>query len=88
MTKPAYKTQAWRRLREQAIMVYGDRCWKCKRIIDLTIKRGRWAYSLHHLDPVKHYGDEVPDISRVRPTHVFCNSQLGDKVKRPQSRVW
>jgi hypothetical protein len=80
---------AWKRLRKEAIKVWGATCHICRQPIDLTIKRGPDCYALDHLDPVSVYGHELPPVERVRPSHFGCNSSKKAKPRvRRQSRRW
>ena len=71
----------WQLLRVRALLVYGPTCHLCHGGIDPAAPaRTAQSYSLDHLDARSVYGTAIPDISRVRPSHLGCNSQRGEKT--------
>lgn len=91
-TQRGYGT-AWQRLRKQALRTYPPICWLCGRDIDLKA-RGRWAWTLDHLDPITTHGTTIPTLDRVRPAHLRCNVIRANSAKgrrtrgRTTSRQW
>ena len=95
--KPRTRTQrgygtAWDKLCAQARRAYPPVCWLCGRGIDLTAK-GRWRWSLDHLDPIAQHGTAIPTLDRVRPAHLSCNVRRSNKARartqrRTTSRAW
>jgi hypothetical protein len=77
----------WEKLAKQAKSVYPPTCHLCNGRIDVTLTRfdpDSWA--LDHLYPVAIYGDTLPDISQVRPSHRKCNSRRGVQPLTPSPR--
>lgn len=78
-------TEAKRRAR-----VHGAICWFCKESIDLELPyQDRWAFTLHHLDPLA-AGGRID--GPTAPAHRSCNSSYGDGTRANklsgQTRVW
>ena len=71
----------WQLLRARALLVYGPTCHLCHGDIDPAAPpRTAQSYSLDHLDARSTHGTVIPDISRVRPAHLSCNSRRGEKA--------
>jgi len=67
-TQRGYGT-AWDKLVAEARRAYPPVCRLCHHPIDLPA-RGRWAWSLDHLDPIARHGTATPTLDRVRPAHL------------------
>lgn len=98
MANPAAYGYAHRQLSKRARIVYPPVCHMASMglclaptpDIDLTLPpRDRFAWTLHHLDPVELVGPRTPAIDRVRPAHRACNASVGTRVTdSPRSRQW
>ena len=76
----------WIALTRLAKRTYPPTCWLCGRDIDLKAK-GRWAWTLDHLDPITTHGTQIPTIDRVRPAHLRCNVIRANNRKGRQGRA-
>lgn len=86
---------AWRAVRERVI-AEETHCHICKRWVDKSLpykdskgKVNPMSPSVHHLDPHP-TPDTVAIRSRLRLTHLGCNSSFGDgsRVRSRTSRRW
>jgi 5-methylcytosine-specific restriction endonuclease McrA len=87
MARPAYQRK-WQLLCAEAWRVYQPVCWICGHRIDRSLpKSHRLSGTIDHLDPIKHNGDHVPHISRVRPAHRSCNTSRSSRQRGRANRT-
>ena len=76
---------AWPRLRKQrmdAARATDEPCCRCGRPIDYQLKGNTpWGPTVDHLDPLSLGGDINPDMNRLAPAHLRCNSRHGGRIK-------
>ncbi len=68
---------AWQKLRIAVFAAYGTSCWMC----------GRPADTVDHLDPIAHYGTELPTVDRCRPACRSCNAARSNRARAKRSRL-
>ncbi|MFF2344234.1 HNH endonuclease [Pseudarthrobacter sp. NPDC058119] len=77
-TTPAMKREAAR------YRMYEPPCWLCQQPIDYSLKSDDPdSLSVDHVKPRSTHPHLVDDPENMRPAHLRCNKQRGNRAPRP-----
>lgn len=71
---PFLYTDAWRKLRKEAVARYGLVCCKCGRE-----NSRRFPINMDHIKPRKYFPELALDIENLQPLCGLCNKSKGNK---------